>query len=1566
MEEKPKQKKKSIFKKIRNAFLWVTGILFVLLVAVFLLMKIPAVQRWTAHKTAAYISNKIDAQVTIRDASIDLFKHLALYDIYIEDKQGDTLLYANHFEVNLGAINPFAPSIKIRNIQLHKAYINLYRNSPDTVFNFQFIADAFSSGTDDTSAAKPMDIDLQRLVISETRYVMHDELNAQDISCNIGNFDLKVNTLDMLEEILAIEDLTAENIDFTLTKLLDTAAVDTTEYVENTFDSVVHIAPGNWIIEALQLNLVNCSFLYKNENSPAITKAMNFNDLAVSKINLTLSDITFVGDTLQGMMHTFACREKSGFQLNTLQTDFLFTPYEITLRELLVETPHSKISDYFKMQFATLNHFNDFEESIYMSANFTEAKVHTQDISYFAPVLSEYNITATLTADAKGTLSNIKARNMQLAVPDAGTMSGNLAIRGLPDIDETFIMLTMDPVQANLVKLNTMLGGDVIPENLLQLGNVSYKGQFTGFINDFVLNGYINSSAGDAYTDVNFKYDAAGKSTFIDGIVSTENLQIGKITGTENILGEVSANTNIKGSINGNKVNAEVTAIVNKLDLRGYSYRNIKIDGRVNDKLFDGNLSINDPNLQQTFSGKIDLNSETPTYDFVSDITYANLGDLNLYNKNIEVSLQATMNVKGKNLDDVIGTANLNKITIKDEATTYTLQSFQVETTGDSLQKNLNIRSDLLDADFTGDYSLKKLPSAIRNMIDIYVKGGQISEEVLENAQNVAFTVQVKDAKTLTQIFYPDVQEIRNLYMEGDLNTLNKKFFTRATAEKFTYNNINFNNTAIEIFTKNNKLNFFTHVKEIQLADNLTIPTAVLEGDFSKDSLNFNLKAGRDTDPERLNLFAGAYLADSLIRLNVLPSEIYLNHEKWEIPQNNSLQYDYKSLIADNFILQHNEKSIGLTSFYDATYGNILKFQLKNILIQDITQLLKYNAQQLSGVITANVNMSTDFSKPSFIGSGTITDLVMNGNALGYADITATLLYPNDKLNFNVFLKGENKLRATGFYITDGSDSILADIQITKIPLAIAEAFTRGIFSEMEGNLSGNIKLTGTLQNPVTQGFAELKQGAVKVDYLGTKYYLDNQKMQIATGKITIEPGVLKDKYGNAGAIAGYITHTHFDDFYFHDLTIAADKLLFMETTRKQNPDFWGSAIGRAKVIIKGPLENLFIDVTAKPLKDENVETIVYLPTFSSGNVSKHEFIKFINRQNTLAETNEKNVAIVSFSLALDITPDAEIYILLNSEETDVLKAKGTGNLLIEANTIDKLDMNGIITVTEGSYNFSFENLITKQFSLKPGGTIEFVKDPYKARLNLTAIYNANGVKVNSLTGGSEESVVNVQVLTNLTGLLESPEINFDLAIPGNSGTGLSTFDQKLQQVLQDKNELNKQVFGLLLANQFINTLSTDATTQSGTLQTGVNSTMTEFITNQLSSLFNDWLTEIFPNAELDIGYQKLEAGQLGTNAEEKQQFKVALEQKLFDDAVTIKIGGTYDYTQSSASSDASNLAGDFEVEYNITPDGRVKVKAFRRTEYDILGVRNDLTGMGLFYSKDFDTLNELFTKKQE
>jgi hypothetical protein len=285
--------------------------------------------------------------------------------------------------------------------------------------------------------------------------------------------------------------------------------------------------------------------------------------------------------------------------------------------------------------------------------------------------------------------------------------------------------------------------------------------------------------------------------------------------------------------------------------------------------------------------------------------------------------------------------------------------------------------------------------------------------------------------------------------------------------------------------------------------------------------------------------------------------------------------------------------------------------------------------------------------------------------------------------------------------------------------------------------------------------------------------------------------------------------------------------------------------------------------------------------------------------------------------------------------------------------------MTGTYRITEGQYDFSFQGLFQRPFTVIPGSTINFSGNPYKAELDLTAEYFVEDVAISSLTGTDTKEKSDVNVLINIDGTLEAPEISFDLEIPEGNAENNSDFQRRLQEVKADKNELNKQVFGLLITKSF---LPQDLTTFNAVGSTA-STTMNDFVATQLTTYFQNVLNDFLKDTEIDIGIDNIQSGSYNYTDEQGKQFDVAMKREINDNLI-IKVGTTYYDFAAGSQGSASNLAGDFEVEYLISPDGRIRVKAFRVSEYDAIIAKNDiLTGVGVYYTKDFNTLRELFTR---
>lgn len=314
----------------------------------------------------------------------------------------------------------------------------------------------------------------------------------------------------------------------------------------------------------------------------------------------------------------------------------------------------------------------------------------------------------------------------------------------------------------------------------------------------------------------------------------------------------------------------------------------------------------------------------------------------------------------------------------------------------------------------------------------------------------------------------------------------------------------------------------------------------------------------------------------------------------------------------------------------------------------------------------------------------------------------------------------------------------------------------------------------------------------------------------------------------------------------------------------------------------------------------------------------------------------------------MSITRDAIVQIFLPYQMGNI-RSSGSGNMKMNYNTSGDFSMYGDYITEQGTFLFTIQNMINRLFTLVPGGTIRWSGDAYNAEINLQATYKTR-VTLNSLPNISDEyrnRRFPVDCIISLKNSLMNPEISFGIRMPNVD----EDIQRQVFSTVDTTNEviMSRQMISLLVLNNF------NFTTDQAHLTSTLGSSSFELITNQLTN----WLSQI--SKDFDIGINYRPADQLSS-----EELEVALSTQLWDDRVIIdgNIGMSGDRV---AQQNASNIIGDINVEVKLTPDGRIRVKAFNKyNNQEITGREAPYTqGIGVFYRREFDKLNELWIPKK-
>ena len=353
----------------------------------------------------------------------------------------------------------------------------------------------------------------------------------------------------------------------------------------------------------------------------------------------------------------------------------------------------------------------------------------------------------------------------------------------------------------------------------------------------------------------------------------------------------------------------------------------------------------------------------------------------------------------------------------------------------------------------------------------------------------------------------------------------------------------------------------------------------------------------------------------------------------------------------------------------------------------------------------------------------------------------------------------------------------------------------------------------------------------------------------------------------------------------------------------------------------------------------------------------------------------------------VEMTEEAEAKLVFDERAGDIMKGRGNGNITFSVSRTGEIAMYGTYEVLSGEYLFTLLNVVNKPFVVKEGGTIRWDRDPYNAIIDLEAEYTGlntsltnfiseflNGADPGNLETEARKSQA-VILKMFLDGPLQQPDINFDITFPDLQGQLQSVVDSKLRIIRQDQAELNRQIFGLLVVGSFLPSGNNSVLAGRGDL-IPIN-TISELLSNQLSIHLTQLLSEVFTDVgfisgvDFNINYNVYDndAG-LGTNGPvgttgRALQLRQSLD--LFNDRLTVQVGGNIDWGGNvvNATDNSAFLAGDVVIEYAVTRDRRFKVRAYQLTDATILGRRNK-RGVGLSWRREFDNLNEFFSRMKK
>jgi hypothetical protein len=1547
-------------------------ILFLLVISTWGLLQTPRVQNWLVSQVSNFLSKELKTTVQVKHVEFGLFNKMLVEGVLITDRQKDTLLSAGLLKVNITDWFFFKDKPTLSYIGLSDALVNM--NRTDSIWNYQFIVDYFSTPKKSTGKQSSIEIDLKILDLKNIVFNRVDKWTGQDMKGALKKLYLTTDKFDIKNKIINIKEVDIEEpvfglYDYEGKKTPSLLPVITKTKI--TTPGQLQWNTDDWQLNITKINLKNGTFINERETARgSYTDRFDGQHIRFYAINGELENIVFAKDTVAANVK-LATIEKSGFKVNQLVAVMKLTPEMMEFNKLEIITDKSKIGNYYAMRYDNFNaDMSDFMHRVKLDGHFDNSKIHSDDIAYFAPELKTWKRLVYINGNARGTIDDLTAKNFTIKT-DNSIVTGDISLKGLPDINSTFIDFKSIGSQTNykdIAAIIPSLKGAGLSQ-FTSLGNIRFKGNFTGFINDFVAYGNINTALGNINADINMKLPA-GKVASYSGKISSSGFQLGRLINNSK-LGSIALNGNIKGEgFTTNTLNVNFNGKVQQVAFSGYNYQNITLNGKFVKSLFTGRVDIDDPNLKiVNLNGSVSLRGDSTQFSFTADLQKANLQRLKLTKGTFSLSGVLNLNFKGNNIDNFLGTAKMYNATFLHDSTRLSFDYLNLNSFIDSGRKTLSIQSNEVEGNISGRFKILELPDAFSLFLNRYYPAYFNNPKYDIKDQDFSFLIKTKEVSSYVKLFDKRLSGFDNSVFSGNLRLAQNEFNINASIPQFSYDGKNFE--SIELSGKGNQdsLNTTIAVRDIGISDSLHFPNTKLTLSSRNDISNIQLSTSASKTLSDAQLNAQLTTFNDGVKIHFSPSSFILNDKKWELGKDGEITLRKSYIEANDVRFTQGDQEIIISTELDKRTSNPnLVAKLKTVNINDFTQLF-LTQPRLEGVVTGTFTLKNPFGKPVIEFDAMAEEFRLDNKEIGTVKIKGDVNTATGLITAKADAESDlNKFTLDGKYNykDSGINKMNFALHAEKFDISILDNYMGGIFSNIKGNINtDDLKVYAGADHNYVTGTVNITEGELKVIYTQVKYKFSNETLIFNPDEIDFGLLQLKDTLNNTGTASGKIQHKFFTDFGFNNIRFETNKMLLLNTTKKDNSQFYGNVTGKALMALNGPVTDMRMDINGEPSAVDSSH--IYIPTSNSTEYGKIDYIDFIQYGSKM-EDEYKGRKESNFLVNMDLkaNPACKIDVILDETTGDIIKGRGNGLLNIKVGTKEPLTIRGRYDITDGEYKFNFQTFLQKYFSITDGSSITWNGDPYLAQININAEYLAKKVDLNNLSATTKQKE-NITIVAKMTGVLNKPDIKFEFELPPNSELSKDYFIRnKLDALKSDANEMNKQVASVLIFNAFVPTDGNQG------FFTGGNTI--GIATSTIGGMVSGWLTNLF-NKELEKATNGIVSTYFDINSTFDLQSKAALLQAnlsagvklVLTSRLVVLIGGTLDYNNPYAQLNKKGLlTPDINIEWSLNNDGSLKVIGFNRTSVDLTQGQRNRSGIKLSYRKDFDKLSEIFSPNKD
>ena len=1200
---------------------------------------------------------------------------------------------------------------------------------------------------------------------------------------------------------------------------------------------------------------------------------VDYSDLQLRGFTADLNDFSIGGGDIAMGIDRLVFKERSGFEVRDMSVEKLTVrDGKLLFERMGIETPDSHLSfPHVYLVGDTWSSYKNFTDSVEIDAVSVGSTVSTASLQYFVPSLAGRSLTLDdVDLSTRNTVSAF-----EVSLTRASVFSSEIALeatsRGLPDMDEAYIDARISKLTTSAADINAIMKGFTgrpLSESAVNMisraGKLHVEGDFKGGFSDFKAVSTLSTAAGNANVTLSMREAGAGVRAIWCGAVLGA-LNAGRVADVKN-LGCVWADVSFNGTLSEQgRISGDVNAEISGAEFLGYRYHDIAVKGRVDGKGFDGEVISADPNLDFDFGGVLDFNSSVPWYDVALNLRRADLARLEINRRDSVSVLSAVMSAHAHG----IGMDNLNGyVEVKDARYVYdadTLSTPSMKLTGRNSEqsKYLNFDSEFFGVEFQSRLSYRDmfdyLKTFLRGYLPVLYDGG--GEDGIGTDDRLLYasdagsysllTLDVKDVDRLLPAVVPYMQLSPGTSLSFMFNPYSEQFSLSARSDYVEFKNILMTKVSVSSGNRGDSLSLYVNSEDFY-AGKFFLPNMAVMGGAKDGHVNLSTMFSNKKDDFSALLGLRADMtqtedAGTRISMRFSPSYVMRGDKRWRITTS-GIVYDTQRIVIRDFAIRSGDNVLRVDGVASRSAEDTLRMTLHDFDIGPLLNATREMGYEVGGTTNGYADMSSALRGGRLFAHIMVDSMHVNDTKVAPLLLESGWDFQSERVRFDVLNRRTDEQVIRGFF-SPSDGRFLANAKLDSLDLSLMNPVLGTVIADNRGKANAAMRVTGTFKHAVLSGVIDIPQYSTRIPYTNVTYSMNNAVIDIADNVLSLRKTSARDSQGGSAEVGLTVDLNSLKDIRY-DVSVRPDNILVLNTTEKDNSQFYGKVYASGYASIRG--SRLGTDMTVVATTKGKSE--FFLPLGGKRDFAQDDFIvfweagrpavdstNFLMRKKMMYERKQKQKrggsSSFSMNMTVNVTPDAEFQLVIDPSTGDVIKGRGQGTVDMHINPKnDEFSMYGTCSITEGSYQLTLLDLAKYKFEIADGSSITWTGEPEDALLDITAVYRLKTsiAPLMNYTDEYQRRPVPVECFIYLSDRLSQPTVRFDVQVP----TADTETKNVLANALNSQESIATQFFWLLAFKSFISEGSTTAQT-IGAGSFGSTATGFQLLSNSISN----WLS---------------------------------------------------------------------------------------------------------------------------